>query len=518
MQKLSQILYTLFFFLFLGGGLHAQTCPTGKLSLSTQSQVDSFPILYPNCHRLPDDLIISGSVLHLDSLYPLDSIYGALKLIGGTHLKNLHGLKNLKHFGGEFTVVNNDSLIDFKGLEGIKKIDYINISGNSSLRNLRGLDSVKQAVSIYLIDNGIDSISGLGGLDDVWNIFQIIGSSSLKSLVGLKNVSIETLHIVDCDSLWDLEGLDNNITLTRSLSITGNDALVNLHGVENFKAIPGALSISSNSKLQSLDEFLGLKYVGEGLFVANNASLVSLFGLDSLSKVDYGVGISDNDRLKNLDGLERLDSVGSTFALRRNDSLLSISALLNLEFIGGTLHLMENKQIRNLQGLDSLKRIGGLLLRKNNVLNSLWALKGVKWISGELRIAENDSLASLKGLDSADLSSATDLFIYDSPILQFCAVKSVCDYLASGKIAYILNNYPGCMDTVEVSNSCATISLEENLTLNFDVYPNPTHGKFEVLVDQGFNPPYSLNLMDGTSKVIFKDEAEMHFSRFCKHQ
>lgn len=522
MQTINTHLSILFFLLIIKGNVYSQTCPSGNLSFSTQSQVDSFPIVYPNCNYLPGNLEISGSVLHLDSLYQLDSIYGAIKVIASTQLKNFRGLENLRYLGGELTAFNNDSLTNFEGLEGLKKLNYANISTNPGLRNLHGLDSVKQVISVYLINNGLDSITGLEGLDNIWNIIQILGNTSLKSLIGFKDVTIETLHIVDCDSLWDLEGLDNNITITRSLSIGGNDGLANLHGVEGFKSIPGSLQITANTKITTLSEFLGLHYVGEGLHIANNSSLVSLFGLDSLKKVQFGVGISDNDRLKDLDGMERLDTIGNTLAIRRNDSLISLSALSNLQYIGGTLHLMENKQIRSLHGLDSVKRTGGLLLRKNNKLNSIWALMGVKWISGELRIAENDSLASLKGLDSADLSSATDLFIYDSPILQFCAVQSICDYLASGKIAYILNNFPGCMDTVEVSSACASISVDEQLALGFEVYPNPSNGNFEVLINENFNPPYSMSLFDGSSQIVFEDKdvytqkAEINMSTIAK--
>jgi len=52
-------------------GLSAQ-CPTTDITLSTQSQVDSFPILYPNCSILMEGLTIDG--LAITDLSPLSSI------------------------------------------------------------------------------------------------------------------------------------------------------------------------------------------------------------------------------------------------------------------------------------------------------------------------------------------------------------------------------------------------------------------------------------------------------------
>lgn len=507
MQKISAKFYIMILFLFIGGAVYSQSCPGGNLVLTTQSQVDSFPILYPNCNRLPGNLDISGSVLKLDSLAQIDSIFGGIKIVAANRLKNLKGLENVRYFGGTLTAFNNDSLLNFEGLEGLKKLNYANISTNASLRNLHGLDSIKEAVSIYILNNGkMDSIAGLGALDNVWNIFQLIGNSSLRSLHGLNDITIQTLHVVDCDTLWDLSGLDNNVWIARSLSISGNDGLRNLHGLENFKSIPGSLQITGNTKITSLIELLGLKYIGESLNVASNSSMLSLSGLDSLKKVEYALGITDNDRLKNLAGLEKLDTIGKSVSIRKNDSILNVVGLSNLKYVGGTMHIWQNKQIENLEGLENLNRTGGLILRLNDKLNSLLALKGLKWVSGEIRIGENDSLASLKGIDSANFTTASDFFIYDCPILQVCAVQSVCDYLATGKIAYIINNAPGCEDTTEVRNACASISLAEMEFFGFDIYPNPSNGDIEIAINNDFNPPYSLNIITETSQVVLKQE------------
>lgn len=505
MQKISAKFYIMILLLFIGSGVYSQTCPSGNLVLTAQSQVDSFPSLYPNCSRLPGDLELSGDIVNLDSLYQIDTILGGIKSIGSTRLKNFKGLRNLRYFSA-LTIFNNDSLWNFKGLEKVKKLNYVTISGNPSLRNLRGLDSIKEVISIYLLNNiKLDSITGLGGLNDIWNIFQIIGNGSLKSLIGMQNIVIETLHIVDNDSLWDLEGLEKNISFSRSLSISGNDGLRNLHGVENLNWIPGALQITANSKIKNLKEFLGLRYVGEGLSIAGNASLVSLWGLDSLTKVDYGVAISDNDKLKELNGLENLDTIAVSLGIRKNDSLISVLALSNLTYIGSSLDIFENKQIQNLNGLDNLGRIGDLNIRKNKKLNSLWALRGLTKISGELRIAENDSLSSLRGLDSADLSTANSVFIYDSPSLQVCAVQSVCDYLASGRIAYILNNAPGCNDTSEVILLCQSIGIEEEqIAVEVEIFPNPIQNQLNVTFGESVQFPVSLEIYSNSGQLLFR--------------
>ncbi len=493
--------------LIIEGNIQSQTCPSSNYSISRQSQVDSFPLLFPNCNSLPGDLIINGDVRNLDSLIQIDSIFGSLKAMSANSLKNFWGLRNLRYLGTEFNISNNDSLINFRGLEGIQKISYLNIAGNASLKNLRGLDSLEDIISLYLVNNAsLDSLSGLESIDNIWNIFIVLGNSSLRSLKGLNNIFIESLSVVNNDSLKNLEGLDDNIQLGRSLTINGNDGLLNLKGLENFSSIPGSLQISGNSKIQNLVELAALKYVGESLTIAANQYLLSLAGLDSLEKVEFVLGISDNNKLPSLDGLYSIDSIGQSLSIRGNDSLTSLNALSNLKFVGGSLLIWDNDQLRKLNGLDSLQKAGGLNIRANKKLNSLWALRKLKWISGEVRLAENDSLSTLKGLDSADFSTVNPLFIYDSPVLEICAVKSVCDYLATNKIAYILNNAPGCNDTIEVQNKCASIGLNEKESLDFTIYPNPSSSGFSLEIDSYLDFPITMYVYDLNGKMIHKSK------------
>lgn len=490
--------------IFTSSLVFAQPCLNGGIVLSTQASVDSFPINYPSCNLINGVLEIAGTVNNLDSLYQLDSIASHLKLNNAKSLKSIWGLHNVKYLGGELNAIGNDSLKSLRGLNGISKISYVFISNNKALESFRGLDSVKEITSLYVLDNdALDSITGLGGLNSILNIFQLIGNSSLRSMVGLESVSIQILHIIDSDSLKNLVGLENNVTIARSISVSGNTSLVNLKGVENFPNIPGSLQISGNPLIKNLDEFSGLKYVGEGLYIAKNSSLKSISGLDSVWSVGSGIVIKDNDRLKNLKGLEKLDSVGGIVSISQNDSLWSLNGLNNLAYIKNSLVISQNKSLRNLTGLESLNWIGALNLDRNQKLNDLSALIGVKKIKLDITIRENDSLVSLHGLDSANTDAMTSLYIYDAQSLSVCAVQSICDYVNSGRIAWVLDNAAGCSDTNQIKTACASISIPESEQIGeLNIFPNPALGDVTIELKDFTQYPNTLTLYQADGREI----------------
>ena len=93
-NMLSRIIFS-FIFLLITNETFAQTpCSFRPIHLTSQSQVDSFPIVYGHCDRIDTFLFITGSnIVSLDSLYPL--FYVKNMHIRFTHVKNLRGIHNL---------------------------------------------------------------------------------------------------------------------------------------------------------------------------------------------------------------------------------------------------------------------------------------------------------------------------------------------------------------------------------------------------------------------------------------
>ncbi len=123
-------------------GAHAQGCPQKDLVFTTQNEIDSFAIQYPDCHDVEGSVRIEGlDIVHLDGLSQLTSIGGSLR-ITETSLSSFSGLENLKSVKSVLSINKNPSLINFTGLD---KLDTIGLNlfifSNDSLTSLTGLQS-----------------------------------------------------------------------------------------------------------------------------------------------------------------------------------------------------------------------------------------------------------------------------------------------------------------------------------------------------------------------------------------
>ncbi len=125
-------------------GAHAQGCPQKDLVFTTQNEIDSFAIQYPDCQDTEGSVRIEGpDIVHLDGLSQLNSIGWGLT-ITETSLTNFSGLDNLKTISRVLYVYKNPSLLDFTGLDHLDSIGLnLFITRNESLTSLEGLQSVE---------------------------------------------------------------------------------------------------------------------------------------------------------------------------------------------------------------------------------------------------------------------------------------------------------------------------------------------------------------------------------------
>ncbi len=290
MNKLIVVIITIHFSLFSIQCI-SQSCLPQGITFSTQAQIDSFPINYPNCTVIEGHVLIAGSdITNLNGLNALTSIWGNL-LIGryfeysdtcNPVLSSLAGLGNVTSVGGDLSIDCNYVLTTLVGLE---------------------------------------SLTSIGGT------IQIRSNDSLSSLVGLDNItSMERLWIESNNSLTSLEGLDNLNSVAAGLIIAYNDGLTSLSGLDSVTTVGWILSIYSNNALTSLAELHKIDSLGGLLNIQHNDALTSLAGLDNITSVE-GLWIESNDALTSLEGLDNLKSVGGNITIKHNDGLTSLAGI-----------------------------------------------------------------------------------------------------------------------------------------------------------------------------------------------
>ena len=284
------------FILMISGhvNLTAQPCLPDGITFTTQSQIDSFPINYPNCTE------IKGNVL-----------------IFGDDISNLYGLNVLTSIGGYLNIESNDILTNLTGLEGITSIGgFLKIGYNNALNSMSGLEGLNSIGGpLYIYYN--HAISSLAGLDGVTN------------LGGHLNVQYN-------NSLISLAGMEGMTALDGGLLIGYNNSLTNLAGLEGITYIGGFLWIGYNDGMTTLEGIEGVTSVGGGFQIGYNNALTSLKGMEGVTSFDGDIYIAYNDALTDLTALNGVTSIYGDLDIECNNALPSLTGLDNIE--SGTIN------------------------------------------------------------------------------------------------------------------------------------------------------------------------------------
>ena len=294
LKKLFRI-FLLFMMITCSTKLQASNCiPYGTtVTLTRQSEVDSFPINYPGCDVVEGGLTISGS-----------------------DIVNLNGLIGIKRIKQYLKIINNPILVNTNGLNSIKVAGNIAFDNNNSLTSITGL-------------NNVDTISSLD-IRNNYNLIQLVGLSNLKFIFDF--------YVYNNRSLLDFAGLNNLITM-QHVYIFDNFSLKNFNGLTNLKKV-GILQIGVNQSLLNFNGLNNLKIV-DVLRVGGNNSLVDFIGLNNLEKINENFNIGDNSSLKNFNGLNKFSFV-KYLEISNNASLKNLSGLNNLATIAIQLNIVNN--------------------------------------------------------------------------------------------------------------------------------------------------------------------------------
>jgi hypothetical protein len=254
----------------------SQGCLPEGIMFTTQAQIDSFQINYPNCTEIEGVVFInhwSGptDISNLNGLNVLTSIGGDFYITNNPLLKNLSGLEGLTSIGGQLRIDYNDSLTSIGALMNLSSIgDDLSIDGNLALTSITGLENISAIQGDLVIDENL-------------------ALSSMAGLAGLTSIG-GNLYIGYCSSLTNLTGLENLASIGYSLYIYYNSALTSLTGINNIDG--GSiheLHIYNNDNLsvcdvESICDFLSNP--PQIIYILNNAP-----GCNNQAEVEDACGI-----------------------------------------------------------------------------------------------------------------------------------------------------------------------------------------------------------------------------------
>lgn len=341
-------------------------CPTNELKLTSQEEIDNFPVDHPLCTFIEGNLIIGGpegmqnsDITNLDGLSNLDTITGDITISNNPELISLSGLDEIRSFFGGLKITNNDKLEEINTLH-----DILGINGDLEISNNEKLITHLSPIEIQVIT---------------------------ENLIIKNNPSMRGVFQFE-----DLSSIGGDFIVDNNQSLTG------IAEMPNLKSIGGDLICTSNESILRPYEF-NLDFLGGEWIIDNNASLVEtpFIGLDT---VFNSILISNNSKLEVFDNSR-------------------------IEVINGDLIIEDNPFFEEIE-LDSLKNIGGDLVLKGTALTGVFDLFTFFLfdnLNGDLIIEDNLLLNSIANFKCLLPEKVNQVSIRNNPSLNVCDIAIVCD-------------------------------------------------------------------------------------------
>lgn len=253
----SLLISFLFFFYIIAGPTVIAQCPDEDILITTQGQLDSFKIVYPDCDSLDAKLEIWDLALY--------------------NIEDLSGLSNLVY------------------------IRELSVNSSWALKNLSGLENLKKVEKLLIFRCiALESVEAIQGLS--------IGNTlRLEILDNLK----ETVEFVVSDSMQWIS-INNSGQFPFYLNEISNLNYVELLSLGGKLAGPGLTELKKVDKVRVYGPINGIKSMNDIYRLIPNTDLVIeellVSGVDTFSTSGIGTWLKIN--LLRIGGLKHLDFTG----------------------------------------------------------------------------------------------------------------------------------------------------------------------------------------------------------------
>jgi hypothetical protein len=366
-----------------------------------------------------------------------------------------------------------NTITDLSPLLGIKSVNRLFIEDLQNCKSLDGLDSLQRVGDLSV--NGIyfENYDGLRNLKIVDNLSHIYYKNSAAN--GISDLSMY---------------VDNIVEITERLSITGDTKFFGF----NKSLIP--------SRSENSDFVLNLRFIES----KNDFTELMPSDIEHFSGLVFQYCNSDSLSLR---GLENIQSY-RVFTLIESDNLdlsqVSHMTVDNLNFIEYT-----NDVIEDFPNVVDLKNLN--LIDYNNLETVDDLLPNLESVSGFIRISDNADLTDISILNDFELPHKTlvdispttrpyNIMLTNNPELDSCNLDLFCRALHEYPDSILIeNNGIGCtLD--EVKRYCQTVSVDQIVDNEIQVYPNPATDLIKVYSTIDVE---KLQLLDATGKVLYSD-------------
>lgn len=449
--------------------------------LRTQSDVDAFC----GCSVIEGDLKIGSAsifetndITSLENLSIINTVKGNVSILG-TQLINLDGLDNLKDVSGNFGISVNEQLeqidalkdlnkigarisifknLNLKSIEGfsnlqIKELETLRITGNASLKTLKGFEGLERLYGagfqgLTIEDNAIlEDVSALNSILTIDGKFFVrfnpqLACCSLSHLVDLDNdngIVRGTITLLNnsefCNTRADIvqncfvtppiacENIqiskDEDNRQIRIERLTAPNEIVKVFDM-NYQIIstctgdcPETITISDlvvgetyHTDIQFYDE--------NWQFICEDKQDIIIEGVNEPCDTSICQGDvilrtqAEVDAFCGCEVIEGDLEIGD-YTSENNTDIVDLNNLIKTNTINGSL-IIGRTRLKNIHGFNNLTSIGNDLVFINNpLLENFEGLDKLEDVMHTIYIDKNDLLNSLKGLNQLETCGSFNL-------------------------------------------------------------------------------------------------------------
>ncbi len=444
----------------------SQDCLPNGIIFTSQSQIDSFEILFPTCEHILGKVVLdikdpAFSEVQMTNMTQVKS-FGSLEVIGN-EMQFLTGPPELEEIKGNFILSENTQLRFLLGFEMLKTIGLdLVIENNPSIDDFRGLSELSELGGQFIFNQNAAAqrLPPVNKLSQLNNGVVIKDNQLLYNIENLVNVTTFTGDVVieNNDWLQDVRGI-GRINQADNIIIKDNGRLRTMNSFHVIERINNDF-ILENNELGAIHNPNKLTYIGGDLIIKDHPNMIRIDSLTSLSHVRGNIQIQNNPLVDYI-ALPGLDSIGGDLIIKNHAALTNTRGWSNLKKIGGDLIFEDTKEVRRWRGFEALEEVGGnLILRKHELMIALSALEGLQTVQDTILIEENPRLRDLLALDNMSAGSISKLILLDNDELDVCNTKAVCEYVERNIDDYqslrfdIQRNAMGCSSFPEIYVSC----------------------------------------------------------------
>ncbi len=111
-------------------------------------------------------------------------------------------------------------------------------------------------------------------------------------------------------------------------------------------------------------------------------------------------------------------------------------------------------------------------------------------------------MKSIAGFDNLDVTTITELKIFNNPFLATCEEDWVCEFISNNGVLFVGDNASGCENSGEVKEACGLSIGDIEFENGFSISPNPFSSTIVISYTLHKNESATIEIQNMNGQVV----------------